>query len=332
MHIHSTNFEDGVLYLANGVTLVRNMAGYRMHLLAKKMIKDKQLLGPEIFSTTPIIDGKDPFWPRSFVIKDSKKVEAAIKKMKKVGYDAIKVYYKLSKSVYDKIMETAKKLNIPVVGHVPYDVGITDVIKAGQHSNEHFTGYNLNSETEENINLTIKAGIWNCPTLVVYQKIFNISALKKTKVSGLQYVHPIMKKFWSTYDSSKIEKRDGNKEFLKMLYNRGARIVAGTDVGNPYVIAGFSLHEEFQLMHEAGLTPYQVLLTGTKNAAEMLGIEERLGTIEAGKDADLVLLNKNPLEDIKNTKTIAGVMTKGVWFSNEELQHILDKIEKKFNK
>ena len=79
-------------------------------------------------------------------------------------------------------------------------------------------------------------------------------------------------------------------------------------------------------MNEAGLTPYQVLLTTTKNAAEMLGYEKRLGTIEAGKDADLVLLDKNPLEDIKNTKTIAGVMVKGVWLPKEQLQSMLAEV------
>jgi imidazolonepropionase-like amidohydrolase len=79
-------------------------------------------------------------------------------------------------------------------------------------------------------------------------------------------------------------------------------------------------------MNEAGLTPYQVLLTTTKNAAEMLGYEKRLGTIEAGKDADLVLLDKNPLGDIKNTKTIAGVMVKGVWLPKEQLQSMLAEV------
>jgi imidazolonepropionase-like amidohydrolase len=79
-------------------------------------------------------------------------------------------------------------------------------------------------------------------------------------------------------------------------------------------------------MNEAGLTPYQVLLTTTKNAAEMLGYEKRLGTIEKGKDADLVLLDKNPLGDIKNTKTIAGVMVKGVWLPKEQLQSMLAEV------
>jgi len=116
------------------------------------------------------------------------------------------------------------------------------------------------------------------------------------------------------------------EKLLKVLYDKGARIVAGTDTGNPFVIAGFSLHEEFQYMNEAGLTPYQVLLTTTKNAAEMLGYEKRLGTIEAGKDADLVLLDKNPLGDIKNTKTIAGVMVKGVWLPKEQLQSMLAEV------
>ncbi|RDG29790.1 hypothetical protein DV872_20080 [Oceanispirochaeta sp. M1] len=88
-----------------------------------------------------------------------------------------------------------------------------------------------------------------------------------------------------------------------------------------------SLHEEFQLMQESGLTPFQVLLTTTVKPAEMLGIEEHAGTIEVGKNADLVLLNKNPLIDIQNTRYIEGVMTKGIWLSKMKIQEMLDEVE-----
>ena len=82
------------------------------------------------------------------------------------------------------------------------------------------------------------------------------------------------------------------------------------------------------MMNQAGLTPYETLLTATRNPAIMLGYGDRLGTIEINKDADLVLLDNNPLEDIRNTKSINGVIVKGVWFSREELDLILQEIEK----
>jgi len=118
-------------------------------------------------------------------------------------------------------------------------------------------------------------------------------------------------------------------KLLNTLTNNNANIVSGTDVGNPFLVAGFSLHDELSIMQDAGLTPYQVLLSATKNCAEMLGYESRLGTIERNKDADLVLLKNNPLENINNTKSIVGVMTKGSWYPGEELNSMLDDIAAK---
>ncbi|MBN2444582.1 MAG: amidohydrolase family protein [Spirochaetales bacterium] len=321
MHVHTHYIEEATLFLANGVTLIRNMWGNPQHLKMKKKIQNRQFLGPELFTTGPLIDGKGAIWPGSFIITDPKEVAGAITKMKQEGYDAIKVYDKLMPKVYDEILKTAKSLDIPVVGHVP--VGVKHAIESGQYSIEHFKGYNMNSKAS--IDLTVQSGVWNCPTLIVMKNYSNVHLLKTKEIPELKYVHPDRLKSWKQRYSYYMN-FEGSKRFLKALYDKGANIVSGTDVGNPYVIAGFSLHEEFQYMNDAGLTPYQVLLTTTINPAKMLGIENRVGTIEIGKDADLVLLAKNPLLDIKNTKMIAGVMTKGVWLSEKKLKSMLDKI------
>ena len=101
------------------------------------------------------------------------------------------------------------------------------------------------------------------------------------------------------------------------------KIVSGTDASNPFVISGFSLHQELELLHEAGLTNFEVLKTATINSAIMLGFQNRLGTIEDGKEADFVMLDKNPLEDISYTKSIFGVMLNGKWFSRKDLDQLL---------
>ena len=323
MHVHAGYIEEATLFLANGVTLIRNMWGNPQHLQMKKKIQNRQIPGPELFTTGPLIDGRGAYWPGSFIITDPNKVAGAITKMKQDGYDAIKVYDRLLPEVYDEIIKTAKNLDIPVVGHVPFSVGLKHVIDSGQYSIEHFTGYNTKSK--DIIDLTVQSGVWNCPTLIVMKKYSNVQLLKTKEIPELKYVHPDLLRSWKqayNYYMNFV----GSKRFLKTLYDEGANIVSGTDVGNPYVIAGFSLHEEFQYMNDAGLTPYQILLTTTVNPAKMLGIEDRVGTIEIGKDADLVLLAKNPLLDIKNTKMISGVMTKGVWLSEEQLKGMLDKI------
>lgn len=96
-------------------------------------------------------------------------------------------------------------------------------------------------------------------------------------------------------------------------------LVSGTFSKQSYKQLENTIHNEFELVSGKGLTPYQILLTSTVNSAKKLKVFDRKGTIEVGKDADLVLLNKNPLEDIKNTNDISGVMTKGLWYTQEQL-------------
>jgi hypothetical protein len=215
-----------------------------------------------------------------------------------------------------------------VVGHVPTLVDLDHAINSGQLSIEHFKGYNLVSESDEIIDLTVQSGVYNCPTFIVFDKLRNIAKLNN-KIPEFRYVHPDLAKKWT---NGGVYSPLTGYELVKTLVNKGARIVSGTDCGNYYVISGFSLQEELGLMQDAGLTPYQVLMTTTVNPAKMLGIADRLGTVEPGKDADLVLLDKNPLDDVRNVKTIEGVMVKGLWLSKEELAKMLEDLAKSYKK
>lgn len=329
MHVHFNDDDDRLLYVANGVTFVRNMLGDPYHLKVRKKINRGCLIGPEIYTTSPLIDGLNPYWPMgSIVIDDKEKVFDLISQMKRDGYDAIKVYTKLSADVYNEIIRVAGKFEIPVVGHVPKSIGIRNVLGSGQISIEHLDGYINCLSDKKIISETVKSGIWNCPTLMLYKKYESIYFLKENPPDELKYVNPGTVKDWKNLyqTSGELVKY---MELLHILVQNNANIVAGTDVGNPYIIAGFGLQEELSIMQDAGLSPYQVLSSATKNCAEMLGYESRLGTIELKKDADLVLLNNNPLEDINNTKSIAGVMTKGIWYPQDELNAMLVKVADK---
>jgi imidazolonepropionase-like amidohydrolase len=114
------------------------------------------------------------------------------------------------------------------------------------------------------------------------------------------------------------------ERLVKFLHQGGARLLAGTDTPNAFVIPGFSLHEELQNLVDAGLTPYQALKAGTRDAAEFVGGLNEVGTISVGKRADLVLLEGNPLKNITNTTRRAGVMSRGQWYTSEGLQKQLD--------
>ena len=113
------------------------------------------------------------------------------------------------------------------------------------------------------------------------------------------------------------------------MHRAGVRLIAGTDMGAVYVIPGFSMHDELELMVEAGLSTLTVLQSATINPVKFLGKEKDLGAIEKGKLADLVLLDANPLESIKNTRRIAAVVVNGRYLPKETLQTILDSIEER---
>ncbi|HEV8715794.1 MAG TPA: amidohydrolase family protein [Candidatus Binatia bacterium] len=116
------------------------------------------------------------------------------------------------------------------------------------------------------------------------------------------------------------------------MQRAGVQLLAGTDTPAPYVFPGFSLHEELALLVQAGLPPLAALQSATRNPAQYLGLLDRLGTVEQGKFADLVLLDANPLDEISNTKKIAAVVVGGNLFTQEALQMLLAHVEAAANK
>ena len=115
-----------------------------------------------------------------------------------------------------------------------------------------------------------------------------------------------------------------------MLREVDAPLLAGTDAPNPFVLHGFAMHEELELLVDAGLTPYEALVTATRAPAEFLGEADVFGTIATGKRADLVLLDANPIERISNTREIVGVILAGTWHARAELHDVLEGIAASF--
>jgi imidazolonepropionase-like amidohydrolase len=354
MHVHMKELNELLLFVANGVTAVRDMWGTTgmqlwMGFPDQKDLRTRiiqgELLGPTIYSSGPIMEGDPPSMPLMPVIRTPEEAGASIAWQKTQGYDYVKVYDNLMPDTYKAILQAARDQDLPVIGHVPWRVGLDAVLAGGQLTIEHLSGY-IDPDSasfiipEEQLDyyaaLTRQAGVWNTPTIVLYQKIGPGSdAQRLERQPGMEYVSPRMRAIWRLYAAqmSKSLTYEGKdypgrideiyKRMTRALLENGAGILLGTDTDNPYLVPGFSLHEELGLLVEAGLSPYQALEAGTRNAALALGKLDEFGTIETGKWADLILLEANPLEDVSNANRRVGVMLRGRWLMDSELQEML---------
>jgi imidazolonepropionase-like amidohydrolase len=334
-----------LMFLASGVTSVRNMWGSDTIDAFAKEIDSGRVDGPHIYSTGPITDGNPPVWTSSRIVETPAQAEEAVLADKQKGYVAIKVYGRLSKDAYDAIVAAARRHGLPVVGHAPASVGLEGAIAARQDSIEHLDGFLIALQPESRaaaqskplservrdadlkklpaIVETIKAAnIWICPTLVV-------NDLPRTDPAWLDEANLIPKDVFVRYQvmyPNKGKDPDGNSKLealnlaiLKGLHQGGAHLLLGTDTVKAGTLPGFSLHTELENFVAAGMTPYEAIRAGTADAAKFLHQENEFGVVATGRRADLLLVNANPLVDVKNTSNLAGVMVNGRWFSDEEL-------------
>jgi imidazolonepropionase-like amidohydrolase len=181
----------------------------------------------------------------------------------------------------------------------------------------------------------IKNNTWICPTLVIPSRSLK-NADELSKDDRLKYINEQFRNQWN----NQMRQRNINpvtengRQLLKMrieivglMHRTGVNILAGSDFMNPYVIPGFSLHDELELLVQAGLSPLQALQTATINPAKYLRRENKLGAVAAGKFADLVLLDANPLENISNTKKIHAVIANGKLLQRTDLDNLLNRVE-----
>ncbi len=365
MHTHTWGEADLLLFIANGVTTIRNMWGSHRQLAWRQRIANGEMLGPTIFTAGPLVDGSPPVWNSSKVVVTAEEAEKEISSEKDLGYDFVKVYTRLSLDAYQAILASAKKFGMPVAGHIPNAVGLERALEAGQNSIEHLTGYIEAIQADDSpvknrfdpqsrwkiidyadegkipriVAATKAANAWNCVTLVVTQKFVAAEdAGRLVEDPRMRFVPPDYLASWdpskdfrlkdmTALDFKRIRRADEMRaRFTRELHKAGARILLGTDTPNPFVIPGFSIHEELQNLVKAGLSPYDAIKAGTKDAAEFLHGSDDFGTVEVGKRADLILLEANPLENVGNISHPRGVVVRGRWYSKEELIRMLDEL------
>lgn len=177
-----------------------------------------------------------------------------------------------------------------------------------------------------------KRGTYQVPTLIWTR---NTSMLDHADPNdpGLKFIPNEMRKEWTPANADKFVSPAGRTYYARKLKNdlrivglmnkAGVPILAGSDSLDPFVFPGDSLHSELELLVSAGLSPVQALQAATLNAARFMGRERTMGEVKGGKVADLVLLDADPLKDIRNTRKVFAVFSKGRYFSRTELDKLL---------
>jgi len=376
MHVH-TVFGDWLpggkeialpLFIANGVTGIRDMGGELEVLLEwSKDIAPRRLLGPRLVVSGPMLDGREPRFPSSMAVATPDDGRRAVRDLKRRGADFIKLQSLIPREAVFAIAEEARKLGIPVAGHVPDAVRASEASDAGQKSFEHLIGIFEGSSPLEAEFLkgakgpgkfleSFDAGraaalaallarnqTWQCPTLVwerggnlieekdlAHDPLAKYAPAKWKDVTWKRFTDQLVQVF--NVDDLATRKKFVEKELemVGRLHRAGVPFLAGTDTAaGVHVFPGFSLHEELQLFVSAGFTPQEALQTATTNPATFLGMQERLGSVQKGKLADLVLLDANPLDDIRNTQKIFAVVANGRFYSRVELDKVLIEVEKR---
>jgi Amidohydrolase family len=379
MHVHFTRIDTTFpLFIANGITSVRNMGGQLDDLLRWRTdTASGKIIGPRIVMCGPIIDGPEPAaHGPTIVVKDAAEARAAVDWLKQRGADCVKVYDKLPRDAYFATIEEAKKQALPVVGHVPLSITSVDASDAGQRSIEHLgtilegsstlQSELFNSERSsapvtdpsefprrlaargtrmldtydpklaaEIFGNFVKNQTWQVPTLETKWAQTFIDDLFRKGDDRLKYIPQSELQWWSPtknffaryrtpeYISFRQRLWQKELELVGAMHRAGVPFMAGTDLGGAYVFPGFSLHHELELLVQAGFIPMEALQTATRNPAIFFGESASQGTIEKGKLANLVLLDANPLEDIRNTEKINAVVLNGRFLPREELDKLL---------
>jgi imidazolonepropionase-like amidohydrolase len=351
MHVHLRNYTDKdmsallQLYVVNGVTTVLNLSGIPRHLELRDKVAKGELAGPTIYTSGPFISRTTGSSP------SPEEVERAVIEQKQAGYDIIKIHGDFTRDAYHKLFEIARREGIRVIGHAPRNLGIDAMVEERQdavaHAEEYIYDKNSNSrnvaEFESQIpsmaRATAKVGTWLVPNLTAYKNIgLQVADLQAVlNRPEMKYMPPRTVEVWGEATNPYLRFRNNPIEkfwaqfralqkLTKEFHVSGVRLLAGTDAMNPSVVPGFSLHDELRELVAAGLTAYEALKTATANPAEFLKSGKEFGTVAQGKRADLILLDRNPLDDVSFVSRRVGVMIKGQWLPQSELQKKLDVI------
>jgi imidazolonepropionase-like amidohydrolase len=338
-----------LLFAANGITTIRGMLGEPRHLPLRDAVARGQVIGPTIYTSGVSFSGN--------TAKSTDVALKMVQDQKAAGYDLLKIHPGVPRDVFDAVAAEANRLRIPFSGHVPADVGLERALAAKFHSIDHMDGYfeyavhpnapvdmkdpgffganfaaHLNPSRLANaVAETKRAGVWIVPTqglLEIFMSMATAEELRRRP--GVEYMPSQLVAAWTKQRQAFMAQpgftKENNARFLqerrkllKMMHDAGVDIILGSDAVQTFSVPGFSIFNEMNAMALAGLTPYDIYVTGSRNVAQFFNREKEVGTVTVGKLADLVLVDADPLANVANFERQTGTMLRGRWYPRADL-------------
>lgn len=345
------------LYLSNGVTTIRGMLGHPSHLVLKKEVEAGTVLGPRIFTSSPSLNGN--------TASTARVADSLVRRYASEGYDFLKIHPGIPLEPFDALVAAANEMGIRFSGHVPVAVGIRHALESEYASIDHvdgfleglvpesagvdpsangFFGYQFTpladpSKIGELVTMAREHEVWIVPTQSLFERWFApIAADSLLQQPEMKYMPASTLESWRDIKSETTGPDTGfsearweqfiglRRQLIKALQEEGHGMLLGSDAPQLFNVPGFSIHHEIAGMQRAGLTPLQILQSGTINPARFFGMETTFGSINEGKSADMLLLNANPMEDPGALKKLQGVMVRGIWMDREFISKKLTEI------
>lgn len=387
MHTHQVGDERiwPALYVANGVTTIREMSGSPDVYAARARIESGALLGPRMIAASNIIDGSPTLWDPNLIAVEVAGTPAegreSVRRVAANGADFVKVYSRLHPDTHRAVADEARRHGLTIAGHLPDEVPATRASEIGQRSFEHSHSMALavssqDAEIRRRLrSISTAEGDYNAwfdqyhpiewlahdtfsptraavvfgtlrhnrtrvvPTLAMHNVLDHpddvspddprLKYLPADTLAVYDYVLDALYRPRRTPEDKAQQPAlfRYRQRFAAAMIRAGVPVMAGTDTGTPYCFPGFSLHDELELMVRGGVTPLEALRTATTEPARFLGRPGELGTVRPGAIADLLVLDANPLADIRNTQRIHSVSIRGRYIGPDERAGLLDAVE-----
>ncbi|UJH67740.1 amidohydrolase family protein [Allomuricauda sp. SCSIO 65647] len=349
------------LYLSNGITTIRGMLGHPLHLNLREKAENGEILSPRIFTSSPSLNGNSVTSRQEAIDK--------VSAYQKDGYDFLKIHPGIQLEVFDQLVETANDVGIEFAGHVPVDVGIRHALKSRYVSIDHVDGFleglvpeSANVNPSENgffgynftpladtgkidglVQMAKENKVWIVPTQSLFTKWFaptdvdsllSLPEMKYMPKETLANWRRVKEQFMAdpAFDKDQWKRFDAiRRQLIKKLSDNGHGMLLGSDAPQLFNVPGFSIHHEMQDMADAGMTNLEIIQSGTINPAIYFKMEDTFGQVKEGLEADLVLLEENPLENLNALKKVSGVIRQGKWHAKEEIDKRLTKIAEQEN-